>query len=149
MNNIKTICFLKIRKVYRKVTCKKKPENNKLKDGLDDLKQELDMDEHKIPLEELYARLNTDPENGLKSEEVKIRLERDGPNALTPPKTTPEWVKFCKTLFGGFSMLLWIGAILCFIAYGIQRSAEDEDVKDNVSLFCHPNKPVLKIETSW
>lgn len=71
MNNIKTICFLKIRKVYRKVTCKKKPENNKLKDGLDDLKQELDMDEHKIPLEELYARLNTDPENGLKSEEVK------------------------------------------------------------------------------
>uniref|UniRef100_A0A095AFH4 Na(+)/K(+)-exchanging ATPase n=1 Tax=Schistosoma haematobium TaxID=6185 RepID=A0A095AFH4_SCHHA len=132
MNNVKTICFLKIRKVCRKVTCKKKPENNKLKDGLDDLKQELDMDEHKIPLEELYARLNTDPENGLKSEEVKIRLERDGPNALTPPKTTPEWVKFCKTLFGGFSMLLWIGAILCFIAYGIQRSAEDEDVKDNV-----------------
>ncbi|CAH8599883.1 unnamed protein product [Schistosoma intercalatum] len=123
-----------IRKVYRKVTCKKKPENNKLKDGLDDLKQELDMDEHKIPLEELYARLNTDPENGLKSEEVKIRLERDGPNALTPPKTTPEWVKFCKTLFGGFSMLLWIGAILCFIAYGIQRSAEDEDVKDNLYL---------------
>ena len=28
-------------------------------------------------------------------------LARDGPNALTPPKKTPEWVKFCKNLFGG------------------------------------------------
>ncbi|CAH8596053.1 unnamed protein product [Heterobilharzia americana] len=92
------------------------------------------MDEHKISLEELYSRLSSDPENGLKSEEVKVRLQRDGPNALTPPKTTPKWVKFCKTLFGGFAMLLWIGAILCFIAYGIQKSSEGEDVKDNLYL---------------
>uniref|UniRef100_A0A4W5RD62 Sodium/potassium-transporting ATPase subunit alpha n=1 Tax=Hucho hucho TaxID=62062 RepID=A0A4W5RD62_9TELE len=34
---------------------------------------------------------------------------------LTPPRTTPEWVKFCKQLFGGFCMLLWIGAVLCFM----------------------------------
>jgi len=64
-----------------------------------------------------------------------------GPNALTPPPTTPglnnildficfcfylkmthllEWVKFCQNLFGGFALLLWFGAILCFIAYSIQ-----------------------------
>nr|CAH8866880.1 unnamed protein product [Trichobilharzia regenti] len=120
--------------IYRKVSGKKKPEKDEKQSGLDDLKQELDMDEHKISLEELYSRLSTDPENGLKSEDVKVRLERDGPNALTPPKTTPEWVKFCKTLFGGFSMLLWIGAILCFIAYGIQRSSGDDDTKDNLYL---------------
>lgn len=48
--------------------------------------------------------------------------ERDGPNALTPPKTTPEWVKFCNQLFRGFSLLLWVGAILCFIAYSIEVS---------------------------
>ena len=29
-------------------------------------------------------------------------------------------VKFCKNLFGGFALLLWLGAILCFLAYGIQ-----------------------------
>uniref|UniRef100_A0A8C3HH71 Sodium/potassium-transporting ATPase subunit alpha n=1 Tax=Chrysemys picta bellii TaxID=8478 RepID=A0A8C3HH71_CHRPI len=53
-------------------------------------------------------------------------LVRDGPNALTPPPTTPEWVKFCRQLFGGFSILLWIGAILCFLAYGIQAGTEDD-----------------------
>lgn len=59
---------------------------------------------------------------GLSHAKAKENLERDGPNALTPPKQTPEWVKFCKNLFGGFALLLWIGAILCFIAYGIQVS---------------------------
>ncbi len=41
-------------------------------------------------------------------------------NCLTPPPTTPEWIKFLKNLFGGFAMLLWLGAILCFVAYFIQ-----------------------------
>ena len=47
-------------------------------------------------------------------------IEEHGLNQLTPPKTTPEWVKFCQCLFSGFAMLLWFGAILCFLAYGIQ-----------------------------
>lgn len=59
-------------------------------------------------------------------------LARDGLNALTPPPTTPEWVKFCRQLFGGFSILLWIGAILCFLAYAIQAATEDEPAGDNV-----------------
>lgn len=62
----------------------------------------------------------TNPEKGLTAAKARENLERDGPNALTPPKSTPEWVKFCKQLFGGFALLLWIGAILCFLAYGIQ-----------------------------
>ena len=66
--------------------------------------------------------------------QAKSNFERDGPNALTPPKTTPEWIKFCKQLFGGFSMLLWVGAILCFIAYGIEVSQSSEEVLgDNVT----------------
>uniref|UniRef100_A0A2K6FE35 Sodium/potassium-transporting ATPase subunit alpha n=1 Tax=Propithecus coquereli TaxID=379532 RepID=A0A2K6FE35_PROCO len=60
-------------------------------------------------------------------------LARDGPNALTPPPTTPEWIKFCRQLFGGFSMLLWIGAILCFLAYSIQAATEEEPQNDNPS----------------
>lgn len=69
---------------------------------------------------------------GLTSTCARDVLARDGPNALTPPPTTPEWVKFCKQLFGGFSTLLWIGAILCFLAYGIQAASEDEPANDNV-----------------
>jgi sodium/potassium-transporting ATPase subunit alpha len=71
---------------------------------------------------------------GLTDAQVKIAFARDGPNALTPPKTTPEWVKFCKQLFGGFAMLLWLGAILCFIAYAIQESTYDDAPKDNLWL---------------
>nr|AYN73065.1 sodium/potassium-transporting ATPase subunit alpha [Pinctada fucata] len=113
---------------------KKKKGKKAKKENLDDLKQELEMDEHKVPIEELYQRLETDPNVGHSVEEAKRILERDGPNELTPPKTTPEWVKFCKQLFMGFSMLLWIGAILCFIAYSIQASAYEDPPGDNLYL---------------
>lgn len=72
---------------------------------------------------------------GLTQKRAKEILARDGLNTLTPPPTTPEWVKFCKQLFGGFSILLWIGAILCFLAYSIQAATADEPVNDNVSAF--------------
>jgi sodium/potassium-transporting ATPase subunit alpha len=81
------------------------------KQDLENLKKEVEMDEHKISQEELTQRLGTDLENGLTVTRAKEILARDGPNQLTPPKTTPEWVKFCKQLFGGFSILLWIGAM--------------------------------------
>lgn len=74
---------------------------------------------------------------GLTNQRAQDILARDGPNALTPPPTTPEWVKFCRQLFGGFSILLWIGAILCFLAYGIQAGTEDDPSGDNVSAL-HP-----------
>merc|ERR1719423_290479 len=61
-------------------------------------------------------------------------MARDGPNALRPPKTTPEWVKFCKQLFGGFAMLLWIGAILCFIAHSITAATYEDPSPDNLYL---------------
>lgn len=73
------------------------------------------------------------PLQGLTNAKAAEFLARDGPNALTPPPTTPEWVKFCRQLFGGFSILLWTGAILCFLAYAIQAATEDEPAGDNVS----------------
>jgi len=39
----------------------KKSKKGKKKAEMDDLKQELTMDEHKIPITELYSRLSTDP----------------------------------------------------------------------------------------
>ncbi|CAH1393568.1 unnamed protein product [Nezara viridula] len=110
---------------------RKPPVKKQRKGDLDDLKQELDIDHHKISVEELYQRFGTHPETGLTHAKAKENLERDGPNALTPPKTTPEWVKFCKQLFGGFALLLWVGAILCFIAYSIQASTVEEPSDDN------------------
>ncbi|KRY10799.1 Sodium/potassium-transporting ATPase subunit alpha [Trichinella patagoniensis] len=101
------------------------------KHQLEDLKQEMETDMHQIPINELYSRLETNPNTGLSSEEAKRRLVRDGPNALSPPPQTPEWIKFAKNLFGGFAILLWIGALLCFLAYGVDYAMSENAIKDN------------------
>lgn len=98
---------------------------------LDELKRELELDEHTISVEELCNRLKTDPEHGITDEEAEERLLRDGLNALTPPKQTPEWIKFCRNMFYGFSMLLWVGAILCFSVYATQSATMDDVPPDN------------------
>merc|ERR1712112_456483 len=102
--------------------------------NIESLKQELDVDVHKVSVDELCKRFGTNITNGLTKEQAEAGLETYGPNALTPPPTTPEWVKFCKCLFSGFAMLLWFGAILCFLAYGIQASAYEEPPDDNLYL---------------
>jgi len=48
-------------------------------------------------------------------------------------RTQRLWVFPVSQMFGGFSMLLWTGAVLCFLAYGIQAVMEDEPANDNVS----------------
>ncbi|KAM4556085.1 sodium/potassium-transporting ATPase subunit alpha-2 [Fundulus diaphanus] len=108
---------------------KKKKERD-----LDELKKEVALDDHKITLDELGKRYGVDLTRGLTNARAAEILARDGPNALTPPPTTPEWVKFCRQLFGGFSILLWIGAVLCFLAYSIQAGMEDEPANDNLYL---------------
>ncbi|NXM49174.1 AT1A3 ATPase, partial [Gymnorhina tibicen] len=114
---------------------KESPKKGKSKTrDLDDLKKEVAMTEHKMSIEEVCRKYNTDCVQGLTHSKAQEILARDGPNALTPPPTTPEWVKFCRQLFGGFSILLWIGAILCFLAYGIQAGTEDEPSNDNLYL---------------
>ncbi|CAB4063111.1 ATP1A [Lepeophtheirus salmonis] len=103
--------------------------------NLDNLKQELELDVHKVSLDELCKRNGTDLANGLTQSRAEENRKKNGPNALTPPPTTtPEWIKFCQNLFGGFALLLWLGAILCFIAYSIQASAYEEPPDDNLYL---------------
>jgi len=101
---------------------------------LADLKKELEVDVHKLPIEELYKRFGVNPVTGLTTSQAKAAFEKHGPNALTPPPTTPEWVKFLQALFGGFAMLLWLGAGLCFIAYSIQASTMEQPPDDNLYL---------------
>lgn len=107
----------------------KKKETN-----LGDLKKELELDVHSVHLDELCKRWTTNIANGLTTEQSKKNIIEFGANCLTPPPTTPEWVKFCRNLFSGFSMLLWVGAILCYIAFGIQASAFEEPPDDNLYL---------------
>ena len=92
------------------------------------------MDTHKIPVEEVYRRFGVNPTTGLTTSQARAGNEKHGPNALTPPPTTPEWVKFCQALFGGFAMLLWLGAVLCFIAYSIQATTMEQPPDDNLYL---------------
>merc|ERR1712025_567693 len=73
-------------------------------------------------------------ERGLTEAQAAKNLAEYGRNELTPHPTTPEWVKFCQNLFSGFACLLWLGAILCFLAYGIQASAYEEPPDDNLYL---------------
>merc|ERR1711887_184656 len=102
--------------------------------NLNELKQELEIDVHKVDVDVLCKRFNTNIEQGLTEKQLAKNQAEYGKNELTPPPTTPEWVKFCQCLFSGFACLLWIGAILCFLAYSIQASAYEEPPDDNLYL---------------
>merc|ERR1712180_173145 len=102
--------------------------------NLNELKQELEIDVHKVDVDVLCKRFNTNVEQGLTDAAAAAGLAQYGLNQLIPPPTTPEWIKFCQCLFSGFAMLLWLGAILCFLAYGIQASAYEEPPDDNLYL---------------
>merc|ERR1711981_720685 len=102
--------------------------------NLNELKQELEIDVHRGSVDELCKRFNSNVGEGLTDDQVAKGNREHGLNALTPPPTVPEWVKFCQCLFSGFAMLLWFGAILCFLAYGIQASAYEEPPDDNLYL---------------
>merc|ERR1711953_1202422 len=102
--------------------------------NLNELKQELEIDVHKVDVDVLCKRFNTNVEQGLTDSQAAKGLVEHGKNELTPPPTTPEWVKFCQCLFSGFACLLWLGAVLCFLAYGIQASAYEEPPDDNLYL---------------
>lgn len=99
--------------------------NDSTRANQQNLKKETNTDIHLIPLAELPARLKTNLERGLDPSTVQRRQQKYGFNRLTPPLTMPRWVKFCQHVFEGFSLLLWVGALLCIIAYSIDQSDVD------------------------
>ena len=52
--------------------------------------------------------------------QVSAIFQRDGANIPSPLLEPPTWVRFSKNIFGGFSFMLWLGALLCFAHYSIQ-----------------------------
>ncbi|KAJ5069892.1 sodium/potassium-transporting atpase subunit alpha [Anaeramoeba ignava] len=120
--------MLSFHEMSRKISQAKKDkkQGKKIKkDVLKDLKKEIEMNHHQIELDELYAFTGTDPNRGLTEEQARESLRVNGPNALKPPKQTPEIIKFLKQMTGGFSLLLLFGGILCFIGYGVDKSNKD------------------------
>lgn len=61
-------------------------------------------------------------------------LERDGCNELKPPKGTPEYIKFARQLAGGLQCLMWVAAVICFIAFGILMGQGNLTSYDDVRL---------------
>ncbi|XP_026738175.1 sodium/potassium-transporting ATPase subunit alpha-like isoform X2 [Trichoplusia ni] len=100
------------------------------------LKKEIQTENHLISLNELYEQLQTDPKHGLSKERAQELLEYYGPNTLTPP-TENGWFKVLfKSLCTGFSILIWLGALLCLVAYVIESSTRANPTADNLYLGC-------------
>ncbi|KAJ8716082.1 hypothetical protein PYW08_013367 [Mythimna loreyi] len=98
------------------------------------LKKEIQTDLHIIPLNELYTLLQTDPVNGLTSAKAHDLLNYYGPNTLTPPTENGWPVMLFKSLCTGFSILIWLGALLCLMAYLIESSTKAVPNVDNLYL---------------
>jgi sodium/potassium-transporting ATPase subunit alpha len=113
---------------------KQKKAKQTKEDRIDGLKKEMELDEHKLTFEELSQRLCTDLKNGLTQTKAEVLLQQNGPNALTPPKRTPEWIVFLKQMTNGFAILLWLGSLFSLIAYLIQFSSDHDTAKDNLYL---------------
>ncbi|XP_075695100.1 potassium-transporting ATPase alpha chain 2-like [Rhinoderma darwinii] len=101
---------------------------------VENLKKELEIIDHKLSIDELENKFSVDIKEGLSTATAEELLARDGPNKLTPPKGTPEIVKFLMLMAGGFSIVFWIAAALCFLAYGLQVAQDPTVSKDNLWL---------------
>ncbi len=77
---------------------------------------------HSLKLNELAIEYKTNLTNGLTTEYANKKLLQIGYNELTQPEYDPKWIRYLKSVFGGFfNILLWVGAFLCFISYVIDR----------------------------
>ncbi|TKR77554.1 hypothetical protein L596_018504 [Steinernema carpocapsae] len=110
-----------------------KPKDDK-NAKLEDLKKDIDFEEHKISIKELYEKLETDPDKGLTEAKAAEFLARYGYNGLTPPKQKSKIVVFLIDLFTGFNILLWIGSIASFISWLVERHMDEFASKDNLFL---------------
>ncbi|XP_056682187.1 potassium-transporting ATPase alpha chain 1 [Monodelphis domestica] len=113
---------------------KKKGGGGGKKERLENMKKEIEINDHQLSVEELEKKYQTNASKGLSTRLAAEILLRDGPNALRPPKGTPEYVKFARQLAGGLQCLMWVAAAICLIAFGIQAGEGDLTTDDNLYL---------------
>jgi sodium/potassium-transporting ATPase subunit alpha len=98
------------------------------------LVKKLEVDAHYVDLKELCRRFNTNLEKGMTAEAVVESRKKYGLNKIKTAKKKPTWVKFLNSLFGGFTLFLWLGSFLCFLAFALRASAYENTPNDNLYL---------------
>ncbi|XP_038206240.1 sodium/potassium-transporting ATPase subunit alpha-like [Zerene cesonia] len=134
--NSRTSSFSSISDLFRPNNPKGLRSRDLSSTRLNILKKEIQTDAHLIPLKELYSSLGTNPEVGLTNERAKELLEYYGPNTLTPASQFGWSRMLFKSLCTGFSILIWLGAILCLTAYLIEVFTKPHPSTDNLYLGC-------------
>ncbi|CAH0579182.1 unnamed protein product [Chrysodeixis includens] len=81
------------------------------------LKEESHTGDHFLTPTQLEDIYRTNVNTGLSESFAEELLERYGPNALKELRGTSYWKIFRHNLFGWFQCVLWVGAILNFIAF--------------------------------
>ncbi|TKR61221.1 hypothetical protein L596_028362 [Steinernema carpocapsae] len=100
---------------------------------LEDLKKDIDIVEHKIPIQELYEKLGTDPDKGL-TESKAAKLLLHGCNGLTPKKEKSKIVFFFINCFTGLNNLLWFGSAAALIGWAIEMKTHEDYTNDHLFL---------------
>lgn len=72
------------------------------------LRRDIETDVHLRAAEDLLQSLRTDAAHGLPTSAARDLLNKNGFNALTPPRKTSNLLKFLGRCFGGFSLLIWV-----------------------------------------
>ncbi|KAG6876171.1 hypothetical protein C0992_000604 [Termitomyces sp. T32_za158] len=90
----------------------------------------VDIQEHRLSFSKIADTLNTSIDTkdagnsyGLTTAEAQARLQRDGPNVLTPPQKKSALRKFLDRLFTMFNILLMIAGVLEYVLLGIDFKA--------------------------
>ena len=78
--------------------------------------KEINCNYHKLDFDELNEELKTSCQNGLSDQYAKVLLSKNGPNLLKQAETH-YFRKILGYLLGGFCWLLWVGVIICFLAW--------------------------------
>ncbi|MCJ1261642.1 ATPase Na K transporting alpha [Lobaria immixta] len=76
----------------------------------------VELEWHRIALDELYRRLSTSRERGLAAEQVQRRIMEYGPNSPSPPPSRL-LRDIAGYFFEGFGSILLLGGILVFICW--------------------------------
>merc|ERR1719491_262157 len=77
-------------------------------------------------IDELEKNHNTNKERGLTVEQANEGFKTYGSNTLTERGKVPWYIVFLHEQTGFFSLLLWLGSALCFIAYAMSAYQESK-----------------------
>ncbi|KOB74067.1 putative CBR-EAT-6 protein [Operophtera brumata] len=91
------------------------------------LKEESHSGDHFLTPGQLEVVYRTNVNTGLSNNLAKELLQLHGPNALKQLRGTSRWQVFRHNLFGWFQCVLWVGAILNFIAYFFSKQIDQEE----------------------